>query len=66
MNVLIICSIVRTDPLLDIFYEFSDMKKCPPALLRALVYDIYDTLLWTAMIMSLDLNVTMASGCVAA
>ena len=63
---LIICEMVITAPLLSGVSASLDMKKCPPALLCALLLDRYDTSLCAANTMSLALYVTIASGCVAA
>ena len=59
---LIICEIVITAPLLDGVLVSLDMKKCPPALLGALLLDRYDALLCTANTILLALYVTIASG----
>ena len=64
--VLILCEIMRTTPLLARFSAFSDMKKWPPDLIRDLISYRYNVLLWTARIMSLVLNMTIALGCVVA
>ena len=66
MTVLIIYVIARTTPLLDGFYALSDVQKCSLALLRALVSNRYDALLWMTGIMLLALNVSMELGGVAA
>ncbi len=63
---LIVCEMVITAPLLSGGLALLDMKKCPPALLRALLSDRYDASLCAANTMSLVLYVTIASGCVAA
>ena len=54
-----------TAPLLGGSSTFADMKKCPPALLRAPGSLKYDASLCTANTISLLLYVNMASGCVA-
>ena len=66
MTVLIIYVIARTTPLLDGFSALSDVQKCSLALLRALVSNRYDALLWMTGIMLLALNVSMELGGVAA
>ena len=63
---LIICEMVITAPLLSGVSALLDMKKCPPALLRALLLDRYDASLCAANTMSLALYVTIVSECVAA
>ena len=52
---LTICAIVITAQLLGGVSVSLDMKKCPLALLRALLSDRYDALLWAASTMSLVL-----------
>jgi hypothetical protein len=65
MTDLMIWDMFSTAPLLGGFSTFDDMKKCPPALLRAPGSLKYDASLCTASTMSLLLYVRMASGFVA-
>ena len=63
---LIICEIVITAPSLCGVSVSLDMKKCPPALLRALLLDRYNASLCAANTMLLALYETIASGWVVA
>ena len=55
--------IVNTALLLGENVVFLEIKKCPPALLRAFVSDRYEALLWIARIISLAWYVRNSSGC---
>ena len=65
MTDLMIWDMFSTAPLLGGLSTFADMKKCPPALIRAPGSLKYEESLCTASTMSLFLYVRMASGCVA-
>ena len=62
MTALIICEMVMTAPLLGGMAELLDMKKCPPALLRAFVSERYEASLWPARTILMALYVMTASG----
>ena len=57
-----ICEIIITAPLLGGTSMLLDMKKCPPALLCALLLERYDALLCVVSTMLLACYVTIASG----
>ena len=53
MTAFIILATVKTEPLLAGYYVLLDMKKCPPALLRAFGSERSEASLWPARTMSL-------------
>ena len=61
ITALIIWAMFSTAPLFAGFSESLDIKKCPPARLRAFGSLRYDASLWIAKTMSLALYVTIAS-----
>ena len=59
---LMIYEMFNTAPLLGGLAALFDIKKWPPARLRALLSDRYDASLWIAKVMLLILNDRTASG----
>ena len=62
MTALIIYAMMMTAPLFDGMAELLDMKKRPPALLRAFVSKRYNAPLWPTGTILLALYVMIASG----
>ena len=62
ITALILCAMVMTAPLLGGMTELLNMKKCPPDLLCAFVYERYEASLWPARTMLLALHVMIVSG----